>query len=278
MRSVQQTRGVGISQMAISDDALLRDIRDTAADAGGSFSWDNYQGSFSVRTFRRRFGTCWQASVRAGVRPRRSRPLYPIEYSECHKIICDMGNAKDSLMGLIMLFCPLSRGLVERLSLSCVGRIDDGHRDTFIRFSNDEFDGSHEIRVPDKWTDKGETKQTMLPQMLSWATDVGITLPDSRAPYTRVRRRVSEELSSDRFNRSNPIALSDFRISIGCQMARNGAPKPVIKRQLAINYTGWKRSVDDIVCWVYAREGIEHPDYDPYGVYLDPDTGEPQYS
>jgi hypothetical protein len=255
----------------------LRNVADRLPDSANVAQkyCDPGVGEYSIGLINEEFGI-WRGLVRAGIHPSRNLPLSPIAYKMfVHTAIeCD---PREALYGQLMAFSGIPVKILERFNLNWVSRLNSDSRETLVTVPSRYLatDKDWVITVPERWTDPitGTTKQTSVNELLKLFQSVGASdFYNSEVSLQEVINQITKK-SEIEYN----IERRELRASIAVHLARRKIPTWKIQHQVGAEKTNWERSVEDYYLYLYQFEGYCHPSYEPSGVYLNPDTGEPRY-
>jgi hypothetical protein len=253
----------------VTDEVLLRDVRekyaDTQVESITEFLFT--EPDYSYKTYRERFRSRWRAVVRAGQKPPSRVPLPEKQYDEYIQTAINANYPSVSLYGLLRAFTGIPAKVLREFNSDWVSRLDSDLQATLITVPADLIadDDDWVLIAPTHYTISGEEKPTGLEAMLRWIDDTE-TL---RTHHYKdgVLSRLIEIVGLN----IEPPAL---RVTVAAHLARQGASRGEIEMQVGANKTDWRRSIEDYFLYLYQFEDYCHPDYDPSGVYLDPDSGD----
>jgi len=226
---------------------------------------------YSHKTYFRRFGGHWSTIVRAGQRPPTGIPISEADYDSYIQTAINAEYPSVSFLGLLRAFTGLPGNVLNNFSSDWVSRLDSDLQPTLITVPSEYIhsDDNWVLKVPTHYTVAGERKPTSLEPLLRWLNDTdGRLLKTERAKYGILSNLISEAGLD-----TEPLAL---RATVATHLARRGVSKFEIEMQVGFEKTGWDRSVEDYFLYLYQFEDYCHPDYEPSGVFLDPDSGEPR--
>ena len=259
----------------LSQEAKLKDFRRVVEQTTAPPSpCDRYMESddsrLGISTLHTNFGSKWRAAVRAGIAPYRAPPLTPLQYKSFVHYALD-SKPLQSFYGQLMAFTGLSTRLLSDFDFSWIDRLESSRRTTLITVPADQLNGSDDwvITVPETWTDPvtGTTKQTTINELLKFLRSKKSIIYQSG--ITDIAHQCAENVGVDPDN----IRMR-LRATSAVHLAKREIPTWKIKHQIGSEKTGWARSVEDYYLYNYQFHGITHPDYEPSGVYLDPDSGD----
>jgi hypothetical protein len=251
---------------------VLTDIRQSVGKRA-STTEINRDCKYSQGPIERHFGGYWRAMVRAGVRPTSSVPLSNVDYKIFLRSV-DEFNQITRLYGKLVAFTGLSNRHINSIDIEWVRHLDTDRRDTLIVVPSEHLTTETDwvITVPTQWTDPvtGETQPTSLNNLLRHYQRVGFEY-EKRVDKT-VRDYIDRIAEAAGIMRS--VTRNDLRATALIHLAERGTPTWKIRHQIGDQQTRWGRSIEDYYLYLYQFRGYVHPDYEPSGVYLDPDSGE----
>jgi len=220
---------------------------------------------FGSGSCRSRFGKPWRALVRAGINP----PAAPLLASDYDKYIqtataITPEDPELAVIGLLKAFTGVPIETLNHFDLSWVSRLDDDLQPPLFTVPSEYIPADKEwvMILPTNYTIAGETKSTHLNELLQWMIDcVDFTL------HTDYTSRIIDRAGIN----TEPQSL---RASVAAHLARRGKSKGQIEMQIGSEKTNWWLSAEDFILYLYQFEDYCHPDYEPSGTYLDPETGE----
>lgn len=256
---------------------LLTDLQNQADNSYAPVKQE-YDGEYTTATFQRRFGSWWQAVVRAGLQPQIRNPLTPEAYDRFHEAALAQQNPLNKLIALLFQFTGLPRRFLAEFSESW---INERAGDTIVTVPSTltATENRWVFRLPSTWTYKNTKKETELPGLAQWYFDKHHSIDKTSSTCRDTVYRVAESASlsdirptvnREYVNCVPMVSPSDLRTTGGIQMARQEAPAKRIRRHLGINHTNSGADVEDFFLWLYVHEGFVHPDYDPPNVVLNP--------
>lgn len=263
----------------ISDKILLEDLRNESEE-GIAVKREEYSGDYHPWTIGERFDGWWAASVRAGLKPRSKQPL-SVEDFHKFKRTAELMPPPDALHALLFLFTPVSAGIAEQLNRDWM----QNRRESVIEVPPEYLVVKRPwpFKIPQTWINPftGDEEDTHLPELLDWywKFDSTVQLRDANLNYHlgRVARQagLSDREIVERYptGRVPQVTPEDLRMTHGIRLAARGIKSEVLHKQLGIKETGWRVEPEDIFLWLYVNEGYEHPEYNPTGVYFDPNSG-----
>jgi len=237
--------------------------------------WESSQATSQVDFFddetvfgrgscRSRFEKPWRALVRAGINPSVA-PLPASDYNKYIQAAVAIESPEKSVMGLLRAFTGVPIRVLTQFDLSWVSRLDDNLQPPLLTVPSEYIAADEDwvMILPTDYTIAGETKPTHLDGLLEWMTDY--------VEITKNPRYISQIIDRAEID----TGLQSLRASVAAHLARRGKSKGQIEMQVGPEKTDWWLSVEDFYLYVYQFEGYCHPDYEPSGVYLDPETGDP---
>jgi hypothetical protein len=253
-----------------SSEELLRDIRqksdDTEIGPLEEFSENNLQSG--RQTYANRFGGLWEAVVRAGRKPRIATPLPVEDYDKYIQTAINADYPSVSLLALLKAFTGFPQRVFRAFDSSWVSRLDSDLQATLITVPSDLIsdDDDWVMMAPAYYTVNGEEKPTRLEPLLEWAEDREISKPSAKdGMVDRILNRAGLDVGSQA-----------LRATVATHLARQEVSSAKIEMQVGASKTNWDRSIEDYFLYLYQFEDYCHPDYEPSGTYLDPDSGEPE--
>jgi hypothetical protein len=245
----------------ISDKKLLRDLRHSSEDVDTE--------SFTNKTYQNRFGGMWQACVRAGRVPNSPVPLSEKEYESYIQTAVDHSRPSTSLYGLIRGFTGLTGSMLKKFKFDWLSRVNSDIQPILVRVPSEHLPTADhwELILPDHFTTvQGDKKPTHLKSLLQWMMQT-----DTLYNYANSRGSRADEVINESGIDAN---VGDLRATVATHLARRDVSRFKIEMQVGAKKTNWKRSVEDYFLYLYQFEGHCHPDYEPSGTYLDPDSGD----
>lgn len=252
----------------ISDEELLRDIRNSSANTEitriNRFFAD--VAEYSAKPSRDRFGK-WRAFVRAGRKPPTAVPMSEEDYDRYIQTAINANYPSVSLFGLLRAFTGIPTDVLREFNSDWVSRLDSDRQATLITVPADLIaaDDDWVLIAPTHYTISGEEKPTGLEPLLRWIDDTG-TPTTPQATHGILQRLITEA----GLNIDSPA----LRATAAAHLMRQGASPGEIEMQIGAKKTGWRRSVEDYMLYLYQFEDYCHPSYEPSGTYLDPDSGD----
>jgi integrase len=262
--------GFNPDPVEINPDNLLSDIVKVATD-GIAPSVEEYreQGAYTKDPFLNRYYSWWAATVRAGCRPVKRRPLKPAAMHQLYQTASNLPPA-DALPPLLFMFTGLSPNIAEHLTQDWLADRRNRH---IVKVPPDHTHTGEPwlFRIPETWQSPhtNETLPTHLPQVLNWVFSHhgryrGYS-SDIFYQCCRVARKANlANREHKKYKRVGEVPLvrpSDIRMTYGINLARQGIRSDTIKQRLGIKHTGWNADVQEIFIWLDEREDYQHPDY-----------------
>jgi hypothetical protein len=219
---------------------------------------------YSQTPYRNRFGMVWRATVRSGIHPPRS-PLSETDYDSYIQTAINIDNSFLSLYGLLRAFTGMPQHVLQQFSLDWISRLDSDIQPPLLTVPSEYIpsDDDWVMVIPSHYTIAGDQKPTHLKPLVRWLKNVNVALINHRNNIKKVIKKADLDIG--------PSAL---RTSVAAQLVRQGASRGEIEMQVGASKTNWRRSVEDFFLYLYQFEDYCHPDYEPSGTYLDPETGE----
>lgn len=254
----------------ISDKKLLRDLRQKSEDIDPESLYRLFESLEQSETvYLRRFAGGWQACVRAGQIPNRRVPLSEKKYNSYIQTAMDSSRPSTTLYGLIRGVTGIPQPVLDKFEFSWLSRIDSDIQPILVRVPSEHLPttGHWELVLPDHITTiTGDKKPTHLKPLLRWMIKT-----DNLCCFTnREGNRANEVIKKA----SIDATAEDLRAAVTTHLARRGVSKFEIEMQVGAEKTNWRRSIEDYFLYLYQFEGYCHPDYEPSGTYLDPDSGD----
>lgn len=265
----------------LSDEKLLNDIV-THAEGRLAPSYNEYKsrGEHSTKACQKRFNSWWEAVVRAGLQPRRRRPLRPYLHHKLYEIGINSDSPENAVHTLLFLFTGLPRNIAQHFTSEWIADRRDRH---IVRVPAKYTDSGDPwlFRIPELWYDPyvEEMRPTHLPSLLDWYWQFYDHFPKAgvlrRHCLTIGQGTPLEIHRNTRFYAGHigvapQIRASDLRITQGVNLARRGIDPDTIKQRLGMNNVAWDACVRHFFLWVYVHEGYEHSDYNPPNIVFDP--------
>jgi len=258
--------------MTISDSELLIDLNRVADRLGKTPTQQEYErhGEHSRRALTERYSSgWWEAAVRAGQKPPTSVPLSETDYDSYIQAAINAEYPSVSFYGVLRGFTGIPVKILRQISADWVSRLNSDLQPTLITVPSEHIASESDwvLQVPTHYTVAGEQKPTGLEPLLRWLNDTDGQLLKTDQSKGRILSSLISEAGLD----IEPPAL---RATVAAHLARREVSKFEIEMQVGFEKTDWRRSVEDYFLYLYQFEDYCHPDYEPSGVYLDPDTGE----
>jgi len=259
------------SAHGLTDEALLNHIQENSGtgEIGCVTEFIDNDLDYCRQTYFHRFGGYWSAVIRAGRIPPTEIPISETDYDSYIDTAISAEYPSASLLGLLRAFTGLPEKMLDEFSPDWVSRLNSDLQPTLITVPS-EYTASDDdwvLQVPTHYTVTGEQKPTGLEPLLRWFNDTDGRLLTTEQSKGGISATLMREAGLD----VEPLAL---RATVATHLARRGVSKFEIEMQVGFEKTDWQRSVEDYFLYLYQFEDYCHPDYDPSGVYLDPDTGE----
>jgi hypothetical protein len=257
----------------ISGEELLKDIRNSSANTEITSTRRFFAdvAEYSGGPSRDRFGGRWRAFVRAGRKPPTGVPISEEDYDTYIQTAINASYPSVSLFGLLRAFTGIPTKVLREFNTDWVSRLDSDLQATLITVPAEYIavDDDWVLIAPTHYTISGEEKPTGLEPLLRWIDDTG-TLTTTEAKGGILQRLITEA-GLDIDDRRKPPAL---RASAAAHLSRQGASPGEIEMQIGAEKTGWRRSVEDYMLYLYQFEDYCHPSYEPSGTYLDQESGD----
>jgi hypothetical protein len=252
----------------IRDEELLRELARTAQ--GRIAPKQDDCGKYARQTYEHRFGSWWQACVRAGCQPRERRPLTPSQYLDFFEAATDQKDPERQLVALLCQFTGLPPQVLADLSESWTTRQAG---DIIVTVPPERTTSSKEwvFKLPSMWSGDDGRRPTDLPGLLEWYFDHHDSIQVTYKTIRRIVRRVAADADLEarqhsdisRIGVSPVVRPEDLRATGGVRMAHNGAPARRIRRHLGLEHTNWRATVEDFFVWCDVHsDDFSHPDYD----------------
>ena len=277
-------------EYAIEPIEYLRDIRREAsgriAPSQGEYGEN---GTYNARSVNDRVDRWWQAVVRAGLKPASRRPLEPA-------VLHDYFQTVNRLPPLRSL--PILLAMFTGLNSETIGKIEEewlrDNRDRNIVRVPPEHNNSNRpwlFRLPETWYNpyKDERMDTGIPEAIDWVFNYYDEIPLGREKGVILDYCLRAGIEAGiedrewkaydrRYNikEAPVIRPSDLTYTYGVNLVRQGMDSDDIDQRLGINRSRKQYSIylDDLFLWAYVHHGYNHPDYNPTGIFIDPDTGD----
>lgn len=275
-----------IDTISISIKTTLRQIRNLADETEIAPTKREFNTAANVTgsaTVHRKTGSYLKGVIRAGVRPTKPRPLTEGQFRAVYEASKDQP-PRDELVTLLMQFTGLSAQMVSEISEQWI----QTRPDTTIltvppRFYQSDDDHLWQIEIPE--TFQGDNIGLL--ELLNWYLETYGRIDASQRTVLKIIRSTISNIEIDRrraeilFCQKKGVLPEvrpiDLKITSGIIMARNGAPANHIRQQLGLRHLDSDLTVDHIFTWCEVHsDDFSHPDHEPVGLYLDPDTGEPR--
>jgi hypothetical protein len=213
--------------------------------------------------YRNRFGGVWKATVRAGIQP----PISPLSESDYDSYIQTAINSDPclSVYGLLRGFTGMPRRVLRHFNLDWISRVDSDIQPPLLAVPSECIPSNDDwvMVLPSHYTIAGNQKPTHLKPLVRWIKHTNISPTSHAQNIDRVIKKADLDI--------RPPAL---RATVAAHLARQGASRGEIEMQVGATKTGWERSIEDYFLYLYQFEDYCHPDYEPSGTYLDPDSGD----
>jgi hypothetical protein len=267
-------------------ESILRQIRNLADEieiAPTARDFDTAANVAGSSTVHRRTGSYFEGVIRAGVRPAKPRPLTECQFRAVYEAAKDQP-PKDELVTLLMQFTGLTAKIVSEISEQWIQIRPDATILTVPpRLYRSDNDYLWQIEIPE--TFQGDN--IGLSELLNWYLETYDKIDASQSNVKRIIYDVTSNTEIDRreveksFHHEKRVVPEvrpvELKITSGIIMARNGAPANHIRQQLGLRHLDSIITVDHIFTWCEVHgDDFTHPDHEPVGLYLDPDTGEAQ--
>lgn len=259
----------------ISDLNLLLELRNQADKDRIVSAMSLSDVEYSPSTYQVHFGW-WQAVVRAGLQPASGVPLSTEEYQSFIQAAMDISDPTTSLFARLKAFTGLPDRKAIPLNQDWVTRLESDYQDTLITIPNEQLSNDYTgdrdwvVRIPTHYTTPdGDKMPTGIEPLLRWHRNMeGINMAETE----RYDATKAWHIAAERVGVS--VKKHDLRASVVAHLARRGIEGWQIGMQ--VGSANWERSVEDYLLWLWQFEGYTHPDYELTGVFLDPDSGEPE--
>jgi len=262
----------GLSRNTIykaSDQILLEHLREKL-DNSQTTSIDKFVKNdleHGYGCYRDRFRGVWEAVVRAGREPVTSTPLSEADYDSYIQAAINAEYPSVSLYGLLRAFTGIPHYLLMEFSLDWVSRLNSDLQPAMITIPSEYMLGSEDwvMLLPSHYTaGTSDQKPTHLKPLLRWMNNTNMLVgPQAKGFLDTIIDRANIDATP-----------GDLRATVAAHLARRGMSRWEIEMQVGAEKTNWKRSVEDFFLYLYQFEDYCHPDYEPSGIYLDPETGE----
>lgn len=221
---------------------------------------------FSEQLYIDQFENKWKATVRAGRKPSSAVPLSRTEYEAFIEASINFGDPSVSIYGLIRAFTGIPIRVLTKFDTTWVSRIESDIKETLLTVPAEYIAEDHNwvMILPTHYTaQSGEEKPTRLDSLLEWIDESELVSPKSQEGITE---RIAKEADIQ-------VEGCEMRATVTSHLIRQGANKGDVEMQVGSKKTNWVRSVEDYMMYMYQFENYQHPEYDPTGVFLDPETG-----
>ena len=253
------------------DETLLTRIRENSAntDITPAKRFLSRHLDFSKNVYVNRFGGYWEAIVRAGRKPPTGVPISESDYDTFIQTAINAEYPSVTLFGLVTAFTGFPRKILLQFSSDWISRLDSDLQPTLITVPPEHVVGDDPwvLKAPTYYTISGEKKPTGLEPIFRWLIDTKSEMLTNSTAEGGILRRILSEADMD-------VEISSMRPTVAAHLARRGVSKFEIEMQVGAEKTDWERSIEDIFLYLYQFEDYCHPDYEPSGTFLNPDTGE----
>lgn len=266
----------------LSSEELLRELRTTCDDVV-SLPVTEIDTKSCVGAYFGQFGTWWEATVRAGLKPYHRRPLSPRQWERMFVAATEQQKPEYQLTALLIQLTGLRVDLIRQFSKEWV-TYQAGEVLVTIPGSVTGSGKRWTFRVPSAVTMiDGSTKETDVLGLVKWHFDNKDTDGIRVNPEHVVAKVAADAGLSDREYMDHDgrrkivprVRPADLWFSGGVRMACNGASRQRIRRHLGLDHIGWHATVEQIFLWCHIYiYGFDHPDSDVGGMYLGPDLGD----
>lgn len=253
-----------------SDQTLLKHLREKLANSQATSldKFVKYELKYGYGCYRDRFGGVWVATVRAGSKPSRTVPLSEADYDSYIQAAINTKYPSVSLYALLRAFTGIPHYILMEFSLDWVSRLDSDLQPAMITIPSEYVVGNEDwvLLLPSYYTaGASEQKPTHLKPLLRWMKKSNMLIgPQAKGFLDTVIERANIDATP-----------RNLRATVATHLARRGMSRWEIEMQVGAEKTNWKRSIEDYFLYLYQFENYCHPDYEPSGVYIDPQTGEP---
>jgi hypothetical protein len=260
----------------LSDEELLAELRRLADGNQAPTVHEMIEnGKFSPSPYKQRFG--WlQACVRAYLLPHCRVPLRKREYADFVEASISHGNPVKSIIGLLSAFTGLTTNLLAEFSIDWVERLDSERRDTLIVVPSKHLSTTDDwvLKLPTQWhhASTGSEERIPLEELLKWYQGARVSDLD-RVSHSHVATIIREIEEIADIDETRNLLGSNLRPSLATHLIRQGAELWRIEMQVGFEYTNWGQNagIEDYLVWAHQMEGVVHDEYEPEGVFLDPD-------
>lgn len=241
-------------------------------DAVGDYSW-----STPVNTF----GSWWKATVRAGLKPYKRRPLSPAVFDRYFQQVRSW-SPEQSLPMLLFMFTGVDQQIAKEVKYEWLRHKRNRH---IVRVPAEytQHDRPWLFRMPDTWYNPHtqERIQTGLPEVVEWVLDNygdGEVPISSQSTLTRRCCRVGQEAGiKDRelkryaqLGKVPVIRPADLSYTHGVNLVQQGVDLDVIEQRLGVDGYRGRFNVEDVMLWAFVHEGIVHDEFEPPEPVFDP--------
>lgn len=261
--------GLGINEVhAHRDQDVLRALRErTDTETAPSQSEVADTGDHCPKTYANRYGSYWKGTVAAGLKPQTKRPLDRSEYAKFVEEARNLPLPSQRVVCLLRAFTGLGRYLLRDFSLDWICYIDSDRRSTLLKVPSRHLPTGKDwnIKIPTRWHNPAtqENESTELEGLLKWCIKHGCNDLYSGTGTKHLTDRVHQKIGVGR-------NYADLKMSLGTHLAEREAEPWFIENQTGINITNAEIDVTYFFLWNHVHRGVEHPDYDPPDVVLDP--------
>lgn len=257
------------SPYRVTDDELLKELKQNWGSTDGATDRSSIEvdAKYGRSTYVYRFGSNWASIVRAGRMPNKSTPLCEKEYESYIQAAINTTPPSLSLFCLLRAFTGMTHSILKEFNIDWISRIDSDLQPPLVRVPSEHMWDNAEwtMMLPTRYTTTtGEKKPTHIRKLVRWLKDNGMLAGVGDGS------KINEVINRAGVN----TTVENLRASVATHLARQGIDQYRIEMQVGAEKTNWDRSVEDYFLYLYQFEGICHPDYEPSGTYLDPDTGE----
>lgn len=253
----------------VSDQTLLEHLRGKLINSQTN-SIDKFIKNdleYGYGCYRDRFGGVWEAVVRAGQKPVRRVPLSEADYDSYIQAALNAEYPSVSLYGLLRAFTGITHYILREFSLDWVSRLNSDLQPAMITIPSEYVVGSEDWKMllPSHYTTAtGDQNPTYLKPLLQWINNTNMLVgPQAKGFLDTIINRADIDATP-----------RELRATVAAHLVRRGMSRWEIEMQVGAEKTNWKRSIEDYFLYSYQFEGYCHPDYEPSGTYLDPETGE----
>lgn len=256
---------------------LLKDIRQVSDEIDDSKAvviayWQG-SGKYGASTVERKFGGLWQACIRAGVQPAFCLPVDPITYQT---FIDEAREAKPrkSLYGQLAAFTGIPSTILHKFSLDWVSHLESDRQETIISVPSEHLSTDSEwvLTVPSQWTipTTGRKSEITINKLLSYFDS--FEEPRLYNCTASISRVIAELVAGANIRTS--VTRRRLRGTMVTHLAERNVKVWRISHQAGDENTGWDRSVEDYLLYLHQFRNIDHHEYTPSGIYLDPQSGD----